>query len=144
MDAQLSGSSGVRWEALLGKDRVDDLRNLNKIIRSASEPKVSAGEIGARTGGSIGQGGLTPYVLVSGSIPKWAWRKVLNVAYGSKMLKPLVKALDPENVAFDDALFKKIVPVLMSSQRGVKALGGEMDSDPEFESWMENQMSGSQ
>jgi len=32
----------------------------------------------------------------------------------------------------------------MSSQRGVKALGGEMDSDPEFESWMENQMSGSQ
>lgn len=144
MDAQLSGSSGVRWEALLGKDRVDDLRNLNKIIRSASEPKVSAGEIGARTGGSIGQGGLTPYVLVSGSIPKWAWRKVLNVAYGSKMLKPLVKALDPENVVFDDALFKKIVPVLMSSQRGVKALGGEMDSDPEFESWMENQMSGSQ
>jgi len=144
MDAQLSGSSGVRWEALLGKDRVDDLRNLNKIIRSASEPKVSAGEIGARTGGSIGQGGLTPYVLVSGSIPKWAWRKVLNVAYGSKMLKPLVKALDPENVVFDDALFKKIVPVLMSSQRGVKALGGEMDSDPEFESWMENQMSGGQ
>jgi hypothetical protein len=144
MDAQLSGSSGVRWEALLGKDRVDDLRNLNKIIRSASEPKVSAGEIGARTGGSIGQGGLTPYVLVSGSIPKWAWRKVLNVAYGSKMLKPLVKALDPENVVFDDALFKKIVPVLMSSQRGVKALGDEMDSDPEFESWMENQMSGSQ
>lgn len=144
MDAQLSGSSGVRWEALLGKDRVDDLRNLNKIIRSASEPKVSAGEIGTRTGGSIGQGGLTPYVLVSGSIPKWAWRKVLNVAYGSKMLKPLVKALDPENVVFDDALFKKIVPVLMSSQRGVKALGDEMDSDPEFESWMENQMSGSQ
>lgn len=144
MDAQLSGSSGVRWEALLGKDRVDDLRNLNKIIRSASEPKVIAGEIGTRTGGSIGQGGLTPYVLVSGSIPKWAWRKVLNVAYGSKMLKPLVKALDPENVVFDDALFKKIVPVLMSSQRGVKALGDEMDSDPEFESWMENQMSGSQ
>lgn len=142
MDAQLSGSSGVRWEALLGKDRVDDLRNLNKIIRSASEPKVSAGEIGARTGGSIGQGGLTPYVLVSGSIPKWAWRKVLNVAYGSNMLRPIIKALDPENVAFDDALFKKIVPTLMSSQRGVKALGDEMDSDPEFESWMENQMSG--
>jgi hypothetical protein len=142
MDAQLKGASGKRWEALLGKDQVKDLRDLNTIIRSASEPKVAAGEIGARTGGSVGQGGFTPYVLVSGSIPKWAWRKVLNVAYGSKMLKPLVKALDPENVTFDDALFKKIMPAMMATQRGAKALGDEMDADPEFESWMENQMAG--
>jgi hypothetical protein len=142
MDAQLKGASGKRWEALLGKDQVKDLRDLNTIIRSASEPKVAAGEIGARTGGSVGQGGFTPYVLVSGSIPKWAWRKVINVAYGSKMLKPLVKALDPENVTFDDALFKKIMPAMMATQRGAKALGDEMDADPEFESWMENQMAG--
>jgi len=142
MEAQLNGASGDRWAALLGKDQVKDLRDLNTIIRSASEPKVAAGEIGARTGGSIGQGGFTPYVLVSGSIPKWAWRKVLNVAYGSKMLKPLVKALDPENVTFDDALFKKIMPAMMATQRGAKALGDEMDADPEFESWMENQMAG--
>ena len=142
MDAQLKGASGKRWEALLGKDQVKDLRDLNTIIRSASEPKVAAGEIGARTGGSIGQGGFTPYVLVSGSIPKWAWRKVINVAYGSKMLKPLVKALDPENVTFDDALFKKIMPAMLATQRGAKALGDEMDADPEFESWMENQMAG--
>ena len=142
MEAQLKGASGDRWAALLGKDQVKDLRDLNTIIRSASEPKVAAGEIGARTGGSIGQGGFTPYVLVSGSIPKWAWRKVLNVAYGSKMLKPLVKALDPENVTFDDALFKKIMPAMMATQRGAKALGDEMDADPEFESWMENQMAG--
>lgn len=142
MDAQLKGASGKRWEALLGKDQVKDLMDLNTIIRSASEPKVAAGEIGARTGGSVGQGGFTPYVLVSGSIPKWAWRKVLNVAYGSKMLKPLVKALDPENVTFDDALFKKIMPAMMATQRGAKALGDEMDADPEFESWMENQMAG--
>ena len=142
MDAQLKGASRDRWEALLGKDQVKDLMDLNTIIRSASEPKVAAGEIGARTGGSIGQGGFTPYVLVSGSIPKWAWRKVINVAYGSKMLKPLVKALDPENVTFDDALFKKIMPAMMATQRGAKALGDEMDADPEFESWMENQMAG--
>lgn len=142
MDAQLKGASGKRWEALLGKDQVKDLRDLNTIIRSASEPKVAAGEIGARTGGSVGQGGFTPYVLVSGSIPKWAWRKVINVAYGSKMLKPLVKALDPENVTFDDALFKKIMPAMLATQRGAKALGDEMDADPEFESWMENQMAG--
>ncbi len=142
MDAQLKGASRDRWEALLGKDQVKDLMDLNTIIRSASEPKVAAGEIGARTGGSVGQGGFTPYVLVSGSIPKWAWRKVLNVAYGSKMLKPLVKALDPENVTFDDALFKKIMPAMMATQRGAKALGDEMDADPEFESWMENQMAG--
>ena len=144
MEAQLKGASGKRWEALLGKDQVKDLRDLNTIIRSASEPKVAAGEIGARTGGSIGQGGFTPYVLVSGSIPKWAWRKVLNVAYGSKMLKPLVKALDPENVQFDDALFKKIVPSMLSTRRGAQALGDEMDSDPEFEAFMENQMAGGQ
>jgi hypothetical protein len=142
MDAQLDGVSGDRWAALLGKDQVKDLRDLNTIIRSASEPKVAAGEIGARTGGSIGQGGFTPYVLVSGSIPKWVWRKVINVAYGSKMLKPLVKALDPENVTFDDALFKKIMPAMLATQRGAKALGDEMDADPEFESWMENQMAG--
>lgn len=142
MDAQLKGASRDRWEALLGKDQVKDLMDLNTIIRSASEPKVAAGEIGARTGGSVGQGGFTPYVLVSGSIPKWAWRKVINVAYGSKMLKPLVKALDPENVTFDDALFKKIMPAMMATQRGAKALGDEMDADPEFESWMENQMAG--
>ena len=142
MDAQLKGASRDRWEALLGKDQVKDLMDLNTIIRSASEPKVAAGEIGARTGGSVGQGGFTPYVLVSGSIPKWAWRKVLNVAYGSKMLKPLVKALDPENVTFDDALFKKIMPAMMATQRGAKALGDEMDADPEFESWMENRMAG--
>ena len=144
MDAQLKGASRDRWEALLGEDQVKDLMDLNTIIRSASEPKVAAGEIGARTGGSIGQGGFTPYVLVSGSIPKWAWRKVLNVAYGSKMLKPLVKALDPENVQFDDALFKKIMPAMLSTRRGAKALGDEMDSDPEFEAFMENQMSGGQ
>ena len=142
MDAQLKGASRDRWEALLGKDQVKDLMDLNTIIRSASEPKVAAGEIGARTGGSVGQGGFTPYVLVSGSIPKWAWRKVINVAYGSKMLKPLVKALDPENVTFDDALFKKIMPAMMATQRGAKALGDEMDADPEFESWMENRMAG--
>lgn len=142
MDAQLKGASGKRWEALLGKDQVKDLMDLNTIIRSASEPKVAAGEIGARTGGSVGQGGFTPYVLVSGSIPKWAWRKVLNVAYGSKMLKPLVKALDPENVTFDDALFKKIMPAMMATQRGAKALGDEMDADPEFEAFMEDQMAG--
>jgi hypothetical protein len=58
------------------------------------------------------------------------------------MLKPLVKALDPENVTFDDALFKKIMPAMMATQRGAKALGDEMDADPEFESWMENQMAG--
>jgi len=144
MEAQLKGASRKRWEALLGKDQVKDLLDLNTIIRSASEPKVAAGEIGARTGGSIGQGGFTPYVLVSGSIPKWAWRKVLNVAYGSKMLKPLVKALDPENVQFDDALFKKIVPSMLSTRRGAQALGDEMDSDPEFEAFMENQMAGGQ
>ena len=144
MDAQLKGASRDRWEALLGKDQVKDLMDLNTIIRSASEPKVAAGEIGARTGGSIGQGGFTPYVLVSGSIPKWAWRKVLNVAYGSKMLKPLVKALDPENVTFDDALFKKIMPAMIGTRRGAKALGDEMDSDPEFEAFMENQMAGGQ
>ena len=144
MEAQLKGASGDRWEALLGKDQVKDLMDLNTIIRSASEPKVAAGEIGARTGGSIGQGGFTPYVLVSGSIPKWAWRKVLNVAYGSKMLRPLVKALDPENVTFDDALFKKIMPAMIGTRRGAKALGDEMDSDPEFESFMENQMAGGQ
>ena len=144
MEAQLKGASGKRWEALLGKDQVKDLMDLNTIIRSASEPKVAAGEIGARTGGSIGQGGFTPYVLVSGSIPKWAWRKVLNVAYGSKMLKPLVKALDPENVTFDDALFKKIMPAMIGTRRGAKALGDEMDSDPEFEAFMENQMAGGQ
>lgn len=144
MEAQLKGASGKRWEALLGKDQVKDLRDLNTIIRSASEPKVAAGEIGARTGGSIGQGGFTPYVLVSGSIPKWAWRKVLNVAYGSKMLRPLVKALDPENVQFDDALFKKIMPAMLSTRRGAQALGDEMDSDPEFEAFMENQMAGGQ
>ena len=142
MDAQLKGASRDRWEALLGKDQVKDLIDLNTIIRSASEPKVAAGEIGARTGGSVGQGGFTPYVLVSGSIPKWAWRKVINVAYGSKMLKPLVKALDPENVTFDDALFKKIMPAMMGTQRGVKALGDEMDADPEFEAFMEDQMAG--
>jgi len=144
MEAQLKGASGKRWEALLGKDQVKDLLDLNTIIRSASEPKVAAGEIGARTGGSIGQGGFTPYVLVSGSIPKWAWRKVLNVAYGSKMLKPFVKALDPENVQFDDALFKKIMPAMLSTRRGAQALGDEMDSDPEFEAFMENQMAGGQ
>ena len=144
MEAQLKGASRKRWEALLGKDQVKDLLDLNTIIRSASEPKVAAGEIGARTGGSIGQGGFTPYVLVSGSIPKWAWRKVLNVAYGSKMLRPLVKALDPENVQFDDALFKKIVPSMLSTRRGAQALGDEMDSDPEFEAFMENQMAGGQ
>lgn len=144
MEAQLKGASGKRWEALLGKDQVKDLRDLNTIIRSASEPKVAAGEIGARTGGSIGQGGFTPYVLVSGSIPKWAWRKVINVAYGSKMLRPLVKALDPENVQFDDALFKKIMPAMLSTRRGAQALGDEMDSDPEFEAFMEEQMAGGQ
>ena len=144
MDAQLKGASRDRWEALLGEDQVKDLMDLNTIIRSASEPKVAAGEIGARTGGSIGQGGFTPYVLVSGSIPKWAWRKVLNVAYGSKMLRPLVKALDPENVTFDDALFKKIMPAMIGTRRGAKALGDEMDSDPEFEAFMENQMAGGQ
>jgi hypothetical protein len=142
MDAQLKGASRDRWEALLGEDQVKDLMDLNTIIRSASEPKVAAGEIGARTGGSVGQGGFTPYVLVSGSIPKWAWRKVINVAYGSKMLKPLVKALDPENVTFDDALFKKIMPAMMGTRRGVKALGDEMDADPEFEAFMEDQMAG--
>ena len=142
MDAQLKGASRDRWEALLGEDQVKDLIDLNTIIRSASEPKVAAGEIGARTGGSVGQGGFTPYVLVSGSIPKWAWRKVINVAYGSKMLKPLVKALDPENVTFDDALFKKIMPAMMGTRRGVKALGDEMDADPEFEAFMEEQMAG--
>ena len=60
------------------------------------------------------------------------------------MLKPLVKALDPENVQFDDALFKKIVPSMLSTRRGAQALGDEMDSDPEFEAFMENQMAGGQ
>ena len=55
-----------------------------------------------------------------------------------------MKALDPENVQFDDALFKKIMPAMMGTRRGAKALGDEMDSDPEFEAFMENQMSGGQ
>ena len=63
---------------MLGKDQVKDLRDLNTIIRSASEPKVAAGVIVARTGGSIGQGGFTPYVTVRVRIPHWAWRSVIN------------------------------------------------------------------
>ena len=34
------------------------------------------------------------------------------------------------------------MPAMMATQRGAKALGDEMDADPEFESWMENQMAG--
>jgi len=36
------------------------------------------------------------------------------------------------------------MPAMIGTRRGAKALGDEMDSDPEFEAFMENQMAGGQ
>jgi hypothetical protein len=36
------------------------------------------------------------------------------------------------------------MPTIMGTQRGARALGDEMDSDPEFEAFMEEQMAGGQ
>jgi len=137
---KVGSKSRERWVSLIGEESVKDLDNLNKIIISASEPRALDGELGARLGGSVGRGGFTPYALVSGSIPSWAWRKVLNVAYGSKMLKPLTKIIDTEGVVFNDKAFQKILPSMMASRRGVAALGDEMDADPEFEAFIGDQI----
>lgn len=132
--------SRAKWNTLLGEKNVDALIDLNTILKSASEITQEQAQLGLRAGTSLGPGGtITPYALISGSIPAWVWRKLVNVAYGSNTLRPLIKGLKTKRT-FDDELFRKWFAGLAGTRRGVQALTNEMDADPEFAAFMEQNM----
>ena len=126
----------ANYEAILGKNTLNDLADLNNVLKSYSRRKAPQSKLfGVIRKGSEGQG------IVSGTIYgsfDYIRLRVLSAAFSSGSLnKVLSKARN------EDDLFKKLLPTMLGTTRGVEALTYEADKDPRFQLFLNNYISNS-
>ena len=116
---------------ILGKDGLDDLLAANKVLLEAAESKGGQVAQILQPRYSFTKGGLQLYGV--GNILGGIRGNVMALAYGSKIGSLIMRFLaNPATDAEAEAMLKKIIPALFTTDRGIQAIAIQSQIDPEF------------
>lgn len=124
---ELSGKKGIKYEKAMGKDWVRDWKDLDNALQGSAITGQSITEQ-VRAVFTTGSGLL----IVAAGVPKWVYGRAMNAVSGSKLLRPFIR-----NVEDDPSVMKNLIPYLVGSGEGLRALTLEAESDPEFAEWLD-------
>ena len=124
---EFAGKKGARYEKAMGKEWVQNWKDLDEVLRASSITGTKITEQ-VRAVFTTGSGLL----IVAAGVPKWAYGRAMNALSGSALMRPFIR-----NVETDPAVMQKIIPYLMGSAEGIQALSLEAGDDPDFAEWLD-------
>ena len=124
---ELSGRKGARYEKAMGKDWVQNWKDLDGALRGSAITGTPITEQ-VRAVFTTGSGLL----IVAAGIPKWAYGRAMNALSGSSLLRPFIR-----NVETDPTVLQNLIPYLIGTSEGLQALSLEAAEDPEFAEWLD-------
>jgi hypothetical protein len=128
-----------QWEALLGKEGVDDLAALNNWLLSSSAITKDMAEGIGRFVTSTGASGTPNVLFVSPQLPRWIGRKVLGVVHTSPLTRGMMRRHLKEGTIDEEAVMK-LFYTAMATRRGMDAVSDEMAKDPAFSAWVQESL----
>lgn len=131
-----NSASRSKWEALLGKDVVDDYAKINEWLASSAEIRETTAEGIGRFVTSTGASGVPNLLFVSPQLPRWIGRKILGIIHTAPLSKTMLRRHLMEKT-FDQEVFERLFFTGMGTEKGLRATSDEMSKDPAFSMWME-------
>lgn len=131
----------AQWEALVGKETVRDMENLNRWLLSSAEIRETTQEGIGRFVTSTGASGPPNVLFVSPQLPRWIGRKMLGVIHTSPLTRGIMRR-SLKDGKVDQELFERLFYTAMGTQRGLDAITDEMAKDPTFSAWMTESVKG--
>ena len=130
--ATKSGSPMLQnLETILGKDGAQEILSANRVLLEAAATKGGQVAEVFQPRYSIASGGLQFYGV--GNLIGGLRGRALAWAYGSNVGSKLMKFLaNPATDAETEAMLKTLLPALMTTSGGLKAIGVQGQFDPEF------------
>jgi hypothetical protein len=129
----------AQWDALIGKEAVDDIEILNKWLLSSAEIRETTQESIGRFVTSTGASGTPNVLFVSPQLPRWIGRKVLGIVHTSPLTRGMMRRSLKEK-EFNEEVFMKLFYTAMGTRRGMDAISDEMAKDPAFSAWVQESM----
>jgi len=120
-------------EAVLGKETVRNLENLNKALQLYSRKKAASSKFFGAIRGRAQPGQQGPGLIqatVNGSYD-YIRLRVISAALSTDLLPRLLNKSKSE-----EELFQNMLPALLATGRGIEALVYEADKDPRFEKFL--------
>ena len=124
---EFAGRKGARYEQAMGKDWVQNWRDLDEALRGSAITGTKITEQ-VRAVFTTGSGLL----IVAAGVPKWVYGRAMNALSGSSLLRPFIR-----NVETDPTIMQNLIPYLVGTSEGLRALSLEAEDDPEFAEWLD-------